>query len=143
MFTNQTLKREKVLKINSLLSSEKFFLIQKEKFSFIPLKINSPFVSWLSFSLRRQFNFFKKEIRFSAKNSDKSSKTLHIEISSKKMNELLEQQKICAADIRCLDVNSKQCLKLLCLKTCLHNTKYSNSQPKALSKLPLPIDSYV
>ncbi|MEE9424640.1 MAG: hypothetical protein V3V18_06640 [Methylococcales bacterium] len=47
--------------------------------------------------------------------------TLRFEISSEKMNCLLLNRQICATDIRCLDANSKQCLKTLCLKTCLRN----------------------
>lgn len=47
---------------------------------------------------------------------------LRFEISSKKLNTLFLNRQICAADIRCLDTNSKQCLKKLCLKTCLRNT---------------------
>jgi hypothetical protein len=46
---------------------------------------------------------------------------LRFEISSDKMNFLLSNHQICAADIRCLDANSKQLLKKLCLQTCLHN----------------------
>lgn len=47
---------------------------------------------------------------------------LRFEISCKKMKALFLNHQICAADIRCLDENSKRCLKKLCLKTCLHNT---------------------
>ncbi len=47
---------------------------------------------------------------------------LRFEISSKKLNTLFLNRQIGAANIRCLDANSKQCLKRLCLKTCLHNT---------------------
>jgi hypothetical protein len=46
---------------------------------------------------------------------------LRFEISSKKMDDLFLNHQICAADIHCLDENSKRCLKKLCLKTCLHN----------------------
>ncbi len=46
---------------------------------------------------------------------------LRFEISSDKMNFLLSNHQICAADIRCLDENSKKCLKNICLQTCLHN----------------------
>lgn len=46
--------------------------------------------------------------------------TLRFEISAEKMNQLLAQRQICAADIRCLDVGSKDCLKALCLTTCLY-----------------------
>lgn len=51
---------------------------------------------------------------------------LHIEISSEKINLLLQQRQICAADVHCLNTESKQCLQKLCLKTCLEKTIYSN-----------------
>ncbi len=56
-----------------------------------------------------------------------NTKILHVEICSKKIYELLVQGQICASDIRCLDSNSKQCLKKLCLKTCLYKTSIPNS----------------
>ena len=46
---------------------------------------------------------------------------LRFEISSDKMQFLLSNHQICVADIRCLDTNSKHCLKKLCLQTCLNN----------------------
>jgi len=49
---------------------------------------------------------------------------LFFEISSQKMQELLAHRQICAADVRCLDTESKQCLKKLCLKTCLYNASW-------------------
>lgn len=47
-------------------------------------------------------------------------KVLYIEISAEKIKALLAQRVICAADVRCLDTNSKHCLRELCLATCLH-----------------------
>ncbi len=61
-----------------------------------------------------------------------SDNNLRFEISAEKMNELLAQRQICAADIRCLDSNSKRCLKNLCLKTCLYNL---NSQQRENSNM--------
>lgn len=45
--------------------------------------------------------------------------SMRLEMSIDKINELLMHQQICAADIRCLDVSSKQFLKNLCLQNCL------------------------
>lgn len=42
-----------------------------------------------------------------------------LEISIEKVNELLQNKQICAADIRCLDSGSKKCLMDLCLQNCL------------------------
>jgi hypothetical protein len=70
---------------------------------------------------------FEKENRLN-KLTDNCDYTdiIRIEVSSAKMNDLLARHQICAADVRCLDIKSKQCLKKLCLETCLYNTKSSN-----------------
>ncbi|MCK5353771.1 MAG: hypothetical protein KAJ63_01530 [Methyloprofundus sp.] len=44
---------------------------------------------------------------------------IQLEISLEKMDELLAHKQICAADVRCLDPNSKQCLMKLCIQNCL------------------------
>ena len=44
---------------------------------------------------------------------------MSLEINAEIIQTLLEQRIICAADVRCLDESSKQCLKKLCLNTCL------------------------
>jgi len=48
-----------------------------------------------------------------------ASYVIQLEISLEKMNELLAHKTICAADVRCLDPNSKHCLMKLCLQNCL------------------------
>ena len=48
-----------------------------------------------------------------------ASHTIQLEISLEKMDELLAHKQICAADVRCLDPNSKQCLMQLCIQNCL------------------------
>jgi len=53
-----------------------------------------------------------------ASNTD-DSQTLRFEIHVKKLHALFSQQLICAADIRCLDNSSKNCLRTICLKTLL------------------------
>lgn len=57
----------------------------------------------------------------------KTTNNLQIEICSDKIIELLLNRQICAADIRCLDNDSKQCLKKMCLKTCLINRELNTS----------------
>ncbi len=56
---------------------------------------------------------------------EKRAHILRIEICSEKMATLLAYRLICASDIRCLDIKSKQCLQALCLKTCLYKSTYS------------------
>ncbi len=51
--------------------------------------------------------------------SNKSLPPIRLEISIEKINDLLRHKQICAADVRCLDSNSKQCLAKLCLQNCL------------------------
>ncbi len=45
--------------------------------------------------------------------------SIRLEISIEKINELIKHKQICAADIRCLDTDSKQCLSKLYLQNCL------------------------
>ena len=52
---------------------------------------------------------------------DTENSALNISINIQKMTELLANQQVCVEDICCLDKNSKDCLKSLCLKTCLLN----------------------
>lgn len=65
-------------------------------------------------------NVIKKEKNLAYLLRDsKKVKVMRIEICSEKMNTLLADHLICAADIRCLDRASKQSLQELCLSTCL------------------------
>lgn len=73
----------------------------------------------------------KSQLRALAKKDTDKANVLFIEISSEKINALLVQQMICAADVRCLDANSKSSLRKLCLKTCL----YSKQKYKTGSQL--------
>jgi len=50
-----------------------------------------------------------------------SNTPIRLEISRAKINELLQHKQLCAADVRCLDLNSKQHLTKLCLQNCLAN----------------------
>lgn len=79
------------------------------------------------FFVINQLSFNKTKQSKSSFLTKEKNNVLHIEICSKKIYTLLAQGQICAADIRCLDVNSKQCLNKLCLKTCLYRTPKPNS----------------
>ncbi len=45
--------------------------------------------------------------------------SVFVEINAEKMERLLETGQICLSDVHCLDEESRQCMKGLCLKTCL------------------------
>lgn len=45
-------------------------------------------------------------------------KRVRLEMSEKTLKSLLTAGQVCAADFRCLDGESKQCLWRLCLETC-------------------------
>ena len=77
------------------------------------------FANWDSLAWRLPTLFFKTKNR--AVTNQEIDK-LCFEISTEKLCTLLLNRQICAADIRCLDANSKQTLKKLCLKTCLRNS---------------------
>ena len=106
--------RKKVLK--ERIKNLYFYLVSLFRFSTKQLSVNLKIQSE-SRQLKKTTNLY-----FLSDNIEKPD-VLHIEISSEKINELLAQRLICAADVRCLDAESKQCLKKLCLKTCLYNTK--------------------
>lgn len=53
-------------------------------------------------------------------------KNIRIEMSAETITRLLAQGQVCAAEIRCLDCRSKECLWRLCLETCAR--KMGNSQ---------------
>lgn len=52
---------------------------------------------------------------------DSATKRLRLEISEERLKRLLAAGQVCAADFRCLDRESKQCLWRLCLETCVVN----------------------
>lgn len=83
-----------------------------------------------------QFRYLRKKVIYSKlkqqavsgqhRDHQYKEKTLSIEISSEKMERLLALHCICAEDIRCLNMTSRQCLQRLCLKTCLKNRQCLN-----------------
>lgn len=44
---------------------------------------------------------------------------VRLEMSEKTLKSLLTAGQVCAADFRCLDCKSKQCLWRLCLESCI------------------------
>jgi hypothetical protein len=50
-------------------------------------------------------------------------KRVRVEITEETLTRLLAKGHVCAADFRCLDCKSKQCLWRLCLKSCAKNYK--------------------
>jgi hypothetical protein len=46
-------------------------------------------------------------------------KNIRIEISNEKLLRLLDQGMLCAADFRCLDCDSKNGVREICLRSCL------------------------
>jgi hypothetical protein len=49
------------------------------------------------------------------------STNLRIEIAEETLTRLITDGQVCAADLRCLDCESKQCLWRLCLKSCTNH----------------------
>jgi hypothetical protein len=93
------------------------------------LKLNCHSIFKSVFTRLAQLKFRASGQDIAVMNKKRRLDMFRFEISSDKLNELLLKREICAADIRCLDANSKQCLKKLCLKTCLRSTSlYSDSR---------------
>jgi len=59
---------------------------------------------------------------------DARQKTRHVrvEISADKLRELVNMGALCAADMHCLDCESKQCVWRICLRSCI---KHFMAQP--------------
>lgn len=130
MHAEQTLKGDGKTSMIELISN--LGAIQKQRIrNFLTYKSNP-----IKFSIKRlQFNQKKLPKSNGRKKENKLDdlvshskrvNTLQIEICSEKMNTLLAHRLICAADVRCLDRKSKQCLQALCLNTCLHKPNYSS-----------------
>ncbi len=58
-----------------------------------------------------------------------ATNSVRIEIQSDKLLTLLRQGLICAADLRCLDCNSKRCLLRLVMKACAANLTEESRVP--------------
>lgn len=140
MHLNQTLEKDRVSILDFCLNSEETFLIVKNALSFRILNWFQFCIKRMRFNRREQseFSLLKKENGMDCLiDNKKTADILRFEISSEKMNELLAQRQICAADIRCLDTNSKKCLKNLCLEACLNNVRYSRQESRLLNEFNL------
>ncbi len=139
MHLKQTLKDEKALIIEFSSFRKEAVQTEREPFYFFILHCYQFFIKRLPFDLRKKCksSLFKQNGFDFLTDNKKTANILRFEISSEKMDELLIQRQICAADIRCLDTNSKQCLKKLCLKNCLYNTEYNNPAPQLLDRFNL------
>jgi len=49
---------------------------------------------------------------------------VRLEMSEKTLKSLLTANQVCAADFRCLDCASKQCMWRLCLESCIISAPY-------------------
>jgi hypothetical protein len=57
-----------------------------------------------------------------------ATKRVRLEMSEDMLRRLLTAGQVCAADFRCLDCESKQCLWRLCLESCATNlTRFGGS----------------
>jgi hypothetical protein len=94
--------------------SEQKQLLKK---SGIPAKKKSPFEihETLVASLESESRNLAKGV-IGGKTTGKE--TIRVEIAEKTLVRLLRAGQVCAADLRCLDCKSKQCLWRLCLRSC-------------------------
>ena len=137
MYVEQILKGEKTSMIAVLFCRGAALQITTENVYFY-------LFSFFRFSIkRRRFNLTKQSgarlleednLDCGSGNTERKD-SLRIEICSEKMNALLAQRQICAADIHCLDTKSKQCLQELCLNTCLYKSRHSNPAFQRLDDL--------
>lgn len=138
MQVSQILKDEKVSIIEFLCFYIDTFQLRNARFLANWQSHYRFLIKRLAFKIKKQSRLKhsekEKNVNYLAAEREQTNSLL-IEICSEKMNTLLAQRQICAADIRCLDTSSKQCLKSLCLKTCLYNTAHSNPAPQLLDEL--------
>ena len=149
MFVNPIIKAEKTLIIDFLPHKEVKFKKILGSFWYIGKLVKN--FKRIPLNITKYTGFSHSKERLKTEGQTKKNETpdcLRFEISSEKMNDLLAHRQICAADIRCLDSNSKQCLKRLCLNTCLYDLNYSNSSSKRIESFPtennlaIKIDGY-
>lgn len=60
-------------------------------------------------------------------------KWVRVEVAPETLHRLLAAGQLCAADLRCLDCESKQCIWRLCLMNCVNNWT-SGNVPECLHK---------
>ena len=61
--------------------------------------------------------------KYSHPNGTKKMDTVQIQISLSKLESLFKKGELCAAEIRCLNCESKICIKDLCLATCAYENR--------------------
>ena len=61
-----------------------------------------------------------------------SGKSVRVEITEETVVRLLLEGRVCAADFRCLDIRSKQCLRRLCLESCIGRTMIGDGSARNL-----------
>lgn len=54
-------------------------------------------------------------------------KRVCVELTEETLNRLLATGQVFAGDIRCPDCRAKQCLRRLCLKSCINNAEFCKS----------------
>ncbi len=147
MYIEQILKDEKTSLNNLFFYSQQFYLAQSNRLYLRLFNTYQYFLNQLSLILKHEVNV-NNETEYQS-NYNATEDIIRFEISKEKMKELLALRQICASDIHCLDTSSKQCLKALCLKTCLHN-KVTDNSPETqltldelnLTGSTLPIEKY-
>ena len=123
MNLDQVLQNEGESGLNTYLYKKTFVKQKSHVFYFQLITLYRLFFRKLLAGVKREMSTQSLENdSYCLVNAKETNNHLRFEISTEKMNELLAHRVICAADIRCLDANSKQCLKALCLKTCLYNS---------------------
>lgn len=86
--------------------------------------------------VRRAMSASAGELKKSYPNSANGSKTtqqtfgksgsIRLEISQEKLQRLLSNRQVCAADFHCLDEESHRCVREMCLKNCLRSSPVSS-----------------
>ena len=50
---------------------------------------------------------------------NEQDETVKLEMKASTLKRLLEKRQVCASDFHCLDCSTRQCMRMLCLQTCL------------------------
>ncbi len=137
MYVEQTLKGEKTSMIAFLFCRGAAFQIRTENIYFYLFGFFRFSIKRLRFNLKKHSGarLLEEDNLDCGSGNTERKDSLRIEICSEKMNTLLAQRQICAADIHCLDTKSKQCLQALCLNTCLYKSRHSNPDSQRLDDL--------
>ena len=69
---------------------------------------------------------------------NKKTELIRLEIHTDKLRQLLNTGALCAADFRCLDCKSKQCIWQICLAGCIHPDSENVAAPQSSMRRPSP-----